>query len=170
MQLWGGSIKIRKVGSLLTGGGKKSDARTILFLLQNPGALSADELAAGIGVSKKSANKSINRLISAGVIQAGEPQAKKRAFIVHLSEPIEPREVTGRKKDASFDTLMERFDRLEEILGALMDTKGAGLDPAPIHDGRNETGEVFFLSCMENSELINGQNETLLMPAPAPVG
>lgn len=130
---------------------KKSDARTVIFLLQRPGALSSDELAAGVGVSKKSAGKSIKRLIGAGVIQTGEPQAKRRTFIVHLSEPKEPLAVTGENNK-------DRFDRLESMIGTLMDTLGAVLNPAPIHDGQNGTLIMPSLSCTENSDLINGRN------------
>ncbi len=57
---------------------KKSDTRTVIFLLQRPGALSSGELAAGVGVSKRAAIKSVNRLIGAGVIQPGEYHAKRR--------------------------------------------------------------------------------------------
>jgi len=59
---------------------KKSDTRTVIFLLQRPGALSSDELSKGIGVSKRAAIKSVNRLIGAGVIQPGEYQAKRRTL------------------------------------------------------------------------------------------
>ena len=121
---------------------RKSDTRTVIFLLSNPGALSSDELAKGIGISGKSANKSIKRLINAGVILVGEPQAKKRTFVVQLSEPKEPREVTEGNNDTAFNALMERFNRLEEILGALMDTKGACFNPAPAPDGQEVTGKV----------------------------
>ena len=139
---------------------RKSDTRTVIFLLSNPGALSSDELSKGIGISGKSANKSIKRLVAAGIIQLGEPQAKKRTFIVQLSEPKEHQEVTERNKDASFDTLMDRFNRIEEMLGALMDTKEAGLFPAPLHGGQEVTGKVSHLSCVENNEPINGRNQT----------
>ena len=94
---------------------RKSDTRTVIFLLSNEGAISNKELADGIGISQKSANKSIKRLINAGVIMVGEPQAKKRTFIVQLAEPKEPPAVTEGKKDASFAALMDRFNRLEEI-------------------------------------------------------
>jgi predicted transcriptional regulator len=137
---------------------KKSDTRTVIFLLQNPGALSSDELAAGVRVSRKSANKSIKRLISAGIIQTGEPQAKKKAFIVHLSEPIEPPEVTGKDGSDSLSLLMEKIDRIEALLNTMTGRQGDGSASAHIHDGQNGTLIMPSLSCMENSELINGQN------------
>ena len=135
---------------------RKSDTRTVIFLLSNPGALSNGELAAGIGISPKSVNKSVKRLISAGIIQAGDPQAKKRVFIVHLAEPIEPPAVTEGNKDASFGTFMDRFNRIEEMLGALMDTKGAGLNPAHIPDVRNTTQTNHIQATMDHNGIPDG--------------
>jgi hypothetical protein len=136
---------------------KKSDTRTVIFLLQNPGALSSEELAAGIGVSKKSANKSVNRLIAAKVIQPGAFQDKRRTLNIPAREIIEPSAATEESNKV-------RFDRLEAMIGTLMDTKGAGFDPAPIHDGTNGTLIVPSLSCVENMVPISGQKEAGMMP------
>ena len=119
---------------------RKSDTRTVIFLLSNPGALSSDELSKGIGISGKSVSKSIKRLISAGIIHAGELQAKKRTFVVQLSEPKEHQEVTEKENRETFDSFMDRFDRIEEMIASMMGTKGACFNPAPAHDGQKVTG------------------------------
>ena len=138
----------------------KTDTRAIFFLLQNPEPVSADDIAAATGLSRKCANKATKRLTAAGLIIPGLPEARKRSFDVTGGEQIEPQEVTEGTTVEPSGTFTERFNRLESMIGALMDTLGAGLNPAHIHDGQNETGKVSLLSCVENSELINGQNGT----------
>ncbi len=140
---------------------KKSDTRTVIFLLQNPGALSSEELAAGIGVSKKSANKSVNRLIAAKVIQPGAFQDKRRTLNIPAREIIEPSAATEESNKV-------RFDRLEAMIGTLMDTKGAGFDPAPLPGGQELPGEVSFLSCEKNMEPESGTKGTVAMPVCSP--
>jgi len=119
---------------------KKSDARTILFLLHKPGALSSDELAAGVGVSKKSASKSIKRLTAAGLIQPGEFQAKRRTLDISSLEQMEPKEVTEGTIKESLETLAEKVGRLESVIGSLTTALEAVLNPAPSYDGQNMTG------------------------------
>jgi len=119
---------------------KKSDARTILFLLHKPGALSSDELAAGVGVSKKSASKSIKRLTAAGLIQPGEFQAKRRTLDISSLEQMEPKEVTEGTIKESLETLAEKVGRLESVIGSLTTALEAVSNPASSYDGQNMTG------------------------------
>jgi hypothetical protein len=150
---------------------KKSDARTILFLLQKPGALSADELSKGIGVSKRAAIKSVNRLIGAGVIQPGEYQAKRRTLNISSLEQMEPKAVTEGSNRESFDTFKERFDRLESMIGSIMDTLGAGLNPSPSLDGEIVTVTVPIQAAASQDSIPDGNgqgvNETSTLPIPA---
>jgi biotin operon repressor len=145
----------------------KTDTRAIFFLLQNQEPVSSDDIAAATGLSRKCANKATKRLTTAGLIIPGLPEARKRSFDVTGGEQIEPQEVTEGTTGEPSGTFTERFNRLESMIGTLMDTLGAVLNPAPLRDGQNETGKVSHLSCMENSELINGQNriEAVIIPA-----
>ena len=146
----------------------KTDTRAIFFLLQNPEPVSADDIAAATGLSRKCANKATKRLTAAGLIIPGLPEARKRSFDVTGGEPIEPSAATEGTTGESSGTFTERFNRLESMIGTLKDTLGAGLNPAHINDGQNEIEKASFLSCVENIVPISGQNETRLMPAPAP--
>jgi Winged helix-turn-helix DNA-binding len=136
---------------------KKSDVRTILFLLQKPGALSSDELAAGVGVSKRAATKSVNRLIGAGVIQPGEYQAKRRTLNIPSLEQKEPEAVTEGTIKESSDTFTERFNRLEAMIGTIMDTLCAGFNPAPV-DAENAT-EIGHIQTTTNHDGITDMIE-----------
>ena len=133
---------------------KKSDTRTVIFLLQRPGALSSDELSKGIGVSKRAAIKSVNRLIGAGVIQPGEYQAKRRTLNI---PSLEQKEVTGGSVEESSDTFTERFNRLEAMIGTIMDTLCAGLKPAPV-DAENVT-EIGHIQTTTNHDGITDMIE-----------
>jgi len=128
------------VNELITNPVFKTDTRAIFFLLQNPEPVSSDDIAGATGLSRKCANKSTKRLTAAGLIQPGEPQAKKRTFDVTGWEQIEPQEIPGGSIRESFDTFKERFDRLEAMIGTLLDTLGAGLNPASSYDVQNMTG------------------------------
>jgi len=149
---------------------KKSDTRTVIFLLQRPGALSSDELSKGIGVSKRAAIKSVNRLIGAGVIQPGEYQAKRRTLNI---PSLEQKEVTGGSVEESSDTFTERFNRLEAMIGTIMDTLCAGLNPAHIPDVKNTTQTGHIQATMIPEHIADGNghgaNVTQAMTFPAHV-
>ena len=145
---------------------KKSDARTAIFLLQNPGALSSEELAAGIGVSKKSAGKSIKRLIGAGIIQPGEFQAKRRTLNIPETVIIEPREATEESNK-------NRFDRLEAMIGALLarpvtvsapDGQNiSGVMPVCSHDAHNTTQTSHIQATMIPTPVTDGVEQATNM-------
>ena len=147
---------------------KKSDARTVIFLLQRPGALSADELAAGVGVSKRAINKSVNRLIGAGLIQPGEYQAKKRTLNIPEMVQMESKAVTGGSVEESLKTLTEKVDHLQTLIGSLT----GALEAVTSYGGQNMTG--IMPVCVQVEEQKNtqagmmpesGQKETGLNPA-----
>jgi predicted transcriptional regulator len=148
---------------------KKSDTRTVIFLLQRPGALSSNELSKGIGVSKRAATKSINRLIGAGVVQPGEYQAKRRTLNILEMEQMEPKEVTCGSVEESLKTLAEKVDHLQTMIESLT----GALEAVTSHDVQNMTSTMPV--CVQVEEQKNtqagmmqgsGQKRTGLNPAP----
>jgi hypothetical protein len=113
----------------------KTDTRAIFFLLQNQEPVSSDDIAGATGLSRKCANKATKRLTAAGLIIPGLPEARKRTFDVTGWEQMEPKEVTEGSFKESLDTFKERFDRLESMIGTIVNTLGAGLNPAHPPDG-----------------------------------
>ena len=150
---------------------KKSDTRTVIFLLQRPGALSSDELAAGVGVSKRAINKSVNRLIRAGLIQPGEFQAKRRALNIPEMVQMEPKTVAGGSVEESLKTLTGKVDHLQTLIGSLT----GALEAVTSHDVQNMTGIMPVCVQVEEQKntqagmmLESGQKETGLNPARIP--
>jgi biotin operon repressor len=156
---------------------RKSDTRTVIFLLQNEGAISNKELATGIGVSQKSANKSIKRLVAGGVL--GETQAKRRTFIVQLSESQELPAGTEGNKDASFGAFTDRLDRIETMIGALLArpvTVSApdgqtisGVMPVCSHDVQNVAKTVPIQSPMIPATVTDGIEQDTYMTGTATI-
>ncbi len=134
-------------------------------------AVSSDDIAGATGLSRKCANKFTKRLTAAGLIQPGEPQAKKRTFDVSGWEQMEPKQVTGGSVEESLKTLAEKVDRLQTMIGSLT----GALEAVTSHDVQNMTG--IMPVCVQVKEQKNtqagmipasGQKETGLNPAHIP--
>ena len=136
----------------------KTDTRAIFFLLQNPEPVSVDDIATATGLSRKCANKAVKRLTGAGLIQPGEPEARRRTFGVTGGEPIESPAVTKKDDQYPVSLLAEKIDRIEALLNILLERPAGGSASAPATDGQNEIKKVSFLSCIKNSEPVNDPN------------
>jgi biotin operon repressor len=132
----------------------KPDTRAIFFLLQNPEPLSSDDIAGATGISRKGANRAIKRLTGAGLVIPGDFQAKRRTLNIPSLGQIESGEVT-RTTGESSGIFAERLDRIESMIGILLDRPGAGSASAHIQDGQKVTG-----AAQDKVSPVNGQGVT----------
>jgi len=115
----------------------KTDYRVMLWLISNPEPTNTGTIADAVGVKPKAVNKSLRRLIDAGLVEQGQLETRKRIFVIPGIErcaPMpEPLGTTDARISAIEDTLKMLIGTVENLYGMIEAMKKSNFCPDTDH-------------------------------------